>query len=418
MRKIYIKPFLNGLKKMYDVYEIRKDFPELSLKVNGKPNTFLDTAASAQKPQAVLDKMMNFYRTHYSNVHRGSYYLSEQATIEYEQARTRAAAFINAEEKEIVFTRSATEGINLVASSWGMSNLHEGDEILLSEAEHHANLVPWQVVRDKTGCKLKFFKINDDGSYNPESFYQELNEKTKLVGVTGMSNVLGTVFPIKEISAAAHKVGALCLVDACQAIVHQPMNVKDIDCDFLAFSGHKVYGPTGIGVLYGKYEHLEKMPPYQMGGDMVKKVTYEHTDFAEPPARFEAGTPAIAQAVGLGEALCYMQKLGMENIAAHEKMLMDYALPKLYDIKGFKMIGTAPDKGGVISFALGNIHPHDVAFVLDKEGVAIRTGHHCAEPIVNRMGYTSLARASFGLYTTTEDIDRFVAALIKVESFF
>ena len=403
---------------MYDVYEIKKDFPELMLNINGKTNVFLDTAASAQKPKAVLDKMMQFYCTHYSNVHRGSYYLSEQATMDFEQARTQVAAFINAKEKEIVFTRSATESINLVAATWGMQNLHENDEILLSQAEHHANLVPWQVVCNKTGCKLKFFKVNDDGSYNSESFYRELTSKTKLVGITGMSNVLGTVFPIKEITAAAHQVGALCLVDACQSIVHQPTDVKDINCDFLAFSGHKVYGPTGIGVLYGKYEHLEKMPPYQMGGDMVKKVTYEHTDFAEPPARFEAGTPAIAQAVGLGEALCYMQKLGMKNIAAHEKMLMNYALPKLYDIKGFKMIGTAPDKGGVISFDLANIHPQDIAFILDKEGVAIRTGHHCAQPIVNRMGYTSLARASFGLYTTPEDIDAFIKALNKVKDFF
>lgn len=403
---------------MYDVYEIRKDFPELALEVNGRPNTFLDTAASAQKPKAVLSKIMSFYSTHYSNVHRGSYYLSEQATAEYEEARETVARFLAADSREIVFTRSATEGVNLVAAAWGMSNLRPGDEILLSEAEHHANLVPWQMVRDCTGCSLKFFAINDDGSYNPENFYKALSDKTKLVGVTGMSNVLGTVFPIKEIAAAAHAHGALCLVDACQAIVHQKMDVKDIDCDFLVFSGHKTYGPTGIGVLYGKYDLLASMPPYQTGGDMVRRVTYEHTEFAEPPARFEAGTPAIAQAVGLGEALKYMQNLGLENIAAHEKSLLDYADARLAEIPELKIIGTAPGKGGVISFALGNIHAQDVAFVLDKEGVAIRTGHHCAEPVVNRMGYTSLARASFGLYTTREDIDRFAAALVKAKSFF
>lgn len=403
---------------MYDVYEIRKDFPELALTVNGRPNTYLDTAASALKPEAVVEKMMSFYRMHYSNVHRGAYYLSEQATAEYEKARETVARFVNAGSREIVFTRSATESINLAAASWGMHNLKPGDEILLSEAEHHANLVPWQMVRDQTGCTLNFFAVNDDGSFNPENFYRALTPRTKLVGVAGISNVLGTVFPVKEIAAAAHANGALCLVDACQSVVHQKIDVKDIGCDFLAFSGHKTYGPTGIGVLYGRYELLAAMPPYQTGGDMVKSVTLQHTEFAEPPARFEAGTPAIAEAVGLGAALEYMSRLGMENIAAHEKALMDYALTRLAEIPELKVVGTAPDKGGVIAFALGSIHPQDMAFVLDKEGVAIRTGHHCAEPIVNRMGYTSLARASFGLYTTKEDIDRFVAALNKAKSFF
>ena len=310
---------------MYDVYEIRKDFPELALTVNGRPNTFLDTAASAQKPEAVPDETTSFYRTQYANVHRGAYYLSEQATFAYEQARDIVAGFIGAAGQEVVFTRSATESINLVAASWGMNNLRPGDEILLSEAEHHANLVPWQTVRDRTGCTLKFFAVNDDGSYNPENFYNALSERTKLVGVTGMSNVLGTVFPIREIIAAAHAVGALCLVDACQSIVHQATDVRELDCDFLAFSGHKLYGPTGIGVLYGKHKLLAAMPPYQTGGDMVRKVTLEHTDFAEPPARFEAGTPAIAEAVGLGAAVKYVQNLGMENIAAHEKELLIYA---------------------------------------------------------------------------------------------
>lgn len=404
---------------MYDVEKIRLDFPNLALKVNGHPNTFLDTAASAQKPQEVLDKIMHTYVCDYANVHRGSYYFSERATEEYEKARLIVKNFINAgSENEIVFTRSATEGINLVASSWGLNNLGPGDEILLSEAEHHANLVPWQNVRDKTGCTLKYFRINDDGSFDEESFYKMLNPKVKLVAVTAMSNVLGTVFPVKEIANAAHLAGALCLVDACQSAVHVKTDVRDIDCDFLAFSGHKLYGPTGIGCLYAKYDLLAEMPPYQFGGDMIEDVSYERTTFTCPPARFEAGTPAIVQAIGLGAALDYMQKLGMENIEAHERELVKYAEERLSEIEDLKIIGTAPGKGGVFSFVLGNIHPQDIAFILNKEGVAIRTGHHCAQPVVNRMGYSSLARASFGLYTNRADIDRFAAALEKAKTFF
>ena len=404
---------------MYDIEKIRLDFPNLALKVNGKPNTFLDTAASAQKPQEVIDKIVHTYIYDYANVHRGSYYFSEQATAEYEKARSIIKNFINAkQDNEIVFTRSATEAINLVASSWGLNNLKPGDEILLSEAEHHANIVPWQNVRDKTGCTLKFFKINDDGSFDSESFYNALTPKVKIVGVAAMSNVLGTVFPIKEIVQAAHLAGALCLVDACQSIVHSKTDVQDINCDFLAFSGHKLYGPTGIGCLYAKYDLLEKMPPYQFGGDMVEDVTYERTLYSLPSSRFEAGTPAIVQAIGLGAAINYIQKLGMDNIEAHEKELIKYANNRFSEIKNLKIVGTAEEKGGVFSFALGDIHPQDVAFILNKEGIAIRTGHHCAQPVVNRMGYTSLARASFGLYTNHEDIDRFVEALKKVQTFF
>ena len=404
---------------MYDIEKIRLDFPNLALKVNGKPNTFLDTAASAQKPQEVIDKIVHTYIYDYANVHRGSYYFSEQATAEYEKARTIIKNFINAkQDNEIVFTRSATEAINLVASSWGLNNLRLGDEILLSEAEHHANIVPWQNVRDKTGCALKFFKINDDGSFDSESFYNALNPKVKIVGVTAMSNVLGTVFPIKEIVRASHLAGALCLVDACQSIVHSKTDVQDINCDFLAFSGHKLYGPTGIGCLYAKYDLLEKMPPYQFGGDMVEDVTYERTLYSLPSSRFEAGTPAIVQAIGLGAAINYIQKLGMDNIEAHEKELIKYANNRFSEIKNLNIVGTAEEKGGVFSFALGDIHPQDVAFILNKEGIAIRTGHHCAQPVVNRMGYTSLARASFGLYTNHEDIDRFAEALKKVQTFF
>ncbi len=404
---------------MYDIEKIRSDFPNLALKVNGKINTFLDTAASAQKPQEVIDKIVHTYIYDYANVHRGSYYFSEQATAEYEKARTIIKNFVNArQDNEIVFTRSATEAINLVASSWGLNNLKAGDEILLSEAEHHANIVPWQNVRDKTGCTLKFFKIHDDGSFDAESFYKALNPKVKIVGVTAMSNVLGTVFPVKEIVQAAHLAGALCLVDACQSIVHTKTDVQDINCDFLAFSGHKLYGPTGIGCLYAKYDLLEKMPPYQFGGDMVEDVTYERTLYSMPSSRFEAGTPAIVQAIGLGAAIEYVQKLGMDNIEAHEKELIQYTNNRFSEIKNLKIVGTAEEKGGVFSFALGDIHPQDVAFILNKEGIAIRTGHHCAQPVVNRMGYTSLARASLGLYTNHEDIDRFVEALKKVQTFF
>ena len=404
---------------MYDVEKIRDDFPALSLSINGHVNTFLDTAASAQKPQVVIDSIVKMYTQTYANVHRGSYYLSEMATEAYENARRIVKDFINAKtENEIIFTRSATEGMNLVASSWGLNNLQQGDEVLLSEAEHHGNLVPWQNTCEKTGATLRFFKVNDDGSFDIENFYNLLNPKVKMVAVTGMSNVLGTVFPIKEIAHASHLAGALCMVDACQSIVHTPTDVQDIGCDFLAFSGHKLYGPSGIGCLYGRYELLAEMPPYQFGGDMIENVTYEKTTFTTPPARFEAGTPAIVQAVGLGTALQYLQSLGMANVEAHEQELIKYTNERLAEISDLKVIGTAPNKGGVFSFALGNIHPQDVAFILDKEGVAFRTGHHCAQPIVNRMGHTSLARASFGLYTNHADIDRFVAALQKAKTFF
>ncbi len=404
---------------MYDIEKIRKDFPILQQKINGKRNTFLDTAASAQKPQAVIDSVVKMYSQTYANVHRGSYYLSEMATSAYENARRIVKGFINAKsEKEIIFTRSATEGMNLVASSWGLNNLKAGDEVLLSEAEHHGNLVPWQNTCAKTGATLRFFKVNDDGSFDIENFYKLLNPKVKIVAVTGMSNILGTVFPVKEIAHAAHLAGALCLVDACQSIVHTVTDVQDIGCDFMAFSGHKLYAPSGIGCLYGKYDLLCAMSPYQFGGDMIENVTYEKTTFTTPPARFEAGTPAIVQAVGFGVALQYLQTIGMENIAAHEHELVKYTNERLKEIPELKIIGTAADKGGVFSFALGNIHPQDVAFILDKEGVSVRTGHHCAQPIVNRMGYNSLARASLGLYTNHEDIDYFVNALKKAQTFF
>lgn len=404
---------------MYNVETIRKDFPVLSRQINGKPNTFLDSAASAQKPQVVIDKITDVYSRAYSNVHRGSYLLSEEVTSEYEQARQKVQKFLNAgSDKEIVFTRNATESINLVAASWGRKFLTRMDQVLISEAEHHANLVPWQVLRDEIGFELNIFKINDDGSFNPDEFYSRLNGNTKLVAITGMSNVLGTVFPLKEMIKAAHDVGAKVLVDGCQYVVHQPVDVQDLDCDFLAFSGHKTYGPSGIGVLYGKADILDAMPPYQYGGDMVNVVTYQSTTFDVPPARFEAGTPAIVQAIGLGAALEYMMNLGMADIQKHEDELTAYMHKRLPEVKGLKEVGTAPGKGGVFSFVLEGVHPQDLAFLLDKEGVAVRVGHHCAAPLVRRMGYESLARASFGLYSNKADVDRFIAALQKARTFF
>ena len=404
---------------MFDVEQIRKDFPILSLPINGRPVAFLDTSASAQKPLCVLEKMRQVYLTSYANAHRGSYYFAEVLTSEFEAARQTVQQFINAPSpKEIVFTRNATESINLVAATWGAQNLHAGDEVLISEAEHHANLVPWQHICEVTGAVLRVFKIAYNGDFIKEEFLSALNEHTKLVAVTAMSNVLGTVFPVKEIASAAHQTGAKVLVDACQFAVHHKIDVQDIDCDFLAFSGHKTYGPTGIGVLYGKAEILQNMPPYQFGGDMIERVTFEKTTYADIPARFEAGTSASVQAIGMAEGLKYMQNLGLENIMQHEKELTAYATARLNEVPNLKIVGTAANKGGVFSFAVNHIHPQDLAFVLNKENVAIRTGHHCAEPLVNRMGYTSLARASLGLYSNKNDIDQLIEALLKAEKFF
>ena len=404
---------------MFDVYKIRKDFPILDRLIDGKRNVYLDTAASAQKPLAMLDRINNFYRDEYANVHRGSYYLSELATEAYEHARLTVKNFINARKPaEIIFTRSATEGINLIAATYGASILQNGDEVLLSRAEHHANLVTWQQWAKKTGASLKYFDLNADGSFSKENFESALSERTKIIAVTAMSNVLGTIFPIKEICMKAHSIGAKVLVDACQYAVHKKIDVQDFDCDFLAFSGHKVYGPTGIGVLYGKYDLLAQMPPYQYGGDMIEHVSFEETTFAMPPARFEAGTPAIAQAVGLAASLQYLMQFDFSAIEAYEAELTRYMSREMLNVNGLKIVGNIPDKGGVCSFSIQGIHPQDLAFVLGKEGVAVRTGHFCAEPLVNLLGYTSLARASLGIYSTKEDVDDFIKALYKAKSFF
>ena len=404
---------------MYDVYKIRRDFPIFQQELNGKPVAYLDTAASAQKPSAVLEKKHKVYTEIYANPHRGTYYFADMITSAYENARKTVAEFVNARKaSEIVFTRNATESVNLVAATWGMQNLSAGDEVLISQAEHHANLVPWQQICKRLGAKLIVFPVADDGSFVQEEFISHLSEETKIVAVTAMSNVLGTIFPIKEIVKKAHDCGALVLVDACQFAVHHQIDVKDFDCDFLVFSAHKTYGPTGVGVLYAKEHILKGMPPYQFGGDMVDTVTYENTIFADIPARFEAGTPACVQAIGLAEGLKYMQNLGLADIMLHEKQLTAYATERLTEVPNLKIIGTAKEKGGVFSFDIKNIHPQDIAFVLNKENVDVRIGHHCAQPIVNRMGYTSLTRASLGLYTTNEDIDMLISALLKAEKFF
>ena len=404
---------------MFDITKIRQDFPIFNEEINSHPNTFLDTAASAQKPQCVMDKIMQIYSLEYANVHRGSYLLSEEITSNYENARGIVQKFINAKSaKEIVFTRNATESINLVAFTWGRKFLTKIDEVIISEAEHHANLVPWQVLRDEIGFELKICHINDDGSFDWNDFCSKLSGKTKLVAITGMSNVLGTVFPIKEIISSSHRFGAKVLIDACQYAVHNQTDVQDLDCDFLAFSGHKTYGPTGIGVLYAKYDILNAMPPYQYGGDMVNVVTYTSTTFDEPPARFEAGTPAIVQAIGLGEALNYMMQIGMPNIKQYEDTLSSYAYAELNKVEGLKMLGTSESKSGIYSFVIDGIHPQDLAFILNKEGLSLRVGHHCAAPLVRRMGYESVLRASLGLYSTTQDIDILCQALNKAKTFF
>ncbi len=404
---------------MFDAYNVRKDFPILEDLIEGKRNTYLDTAASAQKPGVVLEEIQKIYRHEYANVHRGSYWLSEKATENYENARQVIAHFIKAKSKdEVIFTRGATEGINLVAATYGAQNLKKGDEVLLSRAEHHANLVTWQQWCLKTGATLKYFDLAEDGSFVWENFQEALTDKTKIVAVTAMSNVLGTIFPIKKICQEAHRIGAKVLVDACQFAVHKAIDVADFDCDFLAFSGHKLYGPTGIGVLYGKKDLLNQMQPYQFGGDMIEHVAYDKTTFTSSPARFEAGTPAIVQAIGLGQAIRYLAQYNFDEIEAYEQNLISYTTKNLQEVPRLKILGCAKEKGGVFSFAIENIHPQDLAFVLSKEGVSIRTGHFCAQPLVNRLGYNSLARASLGIYTIKEDIDIFIKALYKAIDFF
>lgn len=402
-----------------DVEKIRADFPALSLKVNGKPLIFLDSAASAQKPLCVLETMQNLYQNEYANVHRGMYELSEKATLNFEQARQKVRRFINASsDKEIIFTRGATDSINLVAYTWGAANLKKGDEIILSQAEHHSNIVPWQILRERIGFDIKVVPVDDKGDFIFDEYLKLLTEKTKLVSVLQVSNVLGTIFPVKEIIREAHKIGAVVLIDGCQAATHMPVDVQDLDCDFYAFSGHKLYGPTGIGILYGKLNLLKEMPPFEGGGDMIKSVSFQKSVWAEPPARFEAGTPAIMQAIGLGHAIDYVNQIGMNEIDAHERALCQKLQQAVGEIQGIRIIGTSDHKAAVVSFVTDFAHPQDLSMILDQEGVAVRTGHHCAQPLHERFGVSVSVRASLGVYNSESDIEAFIQALYKAKRFF
>jgi cysteine desulfurase/selenocysteine lyase len=401
----------------FDVEAIRAQFPILQRTVHGKPLIYLDSAASAQKPDAVLDAMTGLARTSYANVHRGLHTLANETTEAYEKARETVARFINAEPSEIVWTKSATEAVNLVAASFGLS-LNAGDEIVISEMEHHANIVPWHFLRERKGVVLKFIPVLDDGRLDMEAFKGLLSEKTKMVALTHMSNVLGTVNDVAEIVRLAHAAGAPVLLDGCQGVVHTRVDVKAMDVDFYVFSGHKLYGPTGIGVLYGKAERLAALPPYQGGGEMIGSVSMDTITYADPPHRFEAGTPAILEAVGLGAAIEWLNSLDRDAVFAHEHALYERVAERLRGVNGLKILGEAPGKGAVLSFTVEGVHAHDLAQVLDRYGVAVRAGTHCAEPLMRRFGVTSSARASFALYNTQAEADAFVDALAKARSFF
>jgi cysteine desulfurase/selenocysteine lyase len=401
----------------FDVEAIRAQFPILQRTVHGKPLIYLDSAASAQKPDAVLDAMTGLARTSYANVHRGLHTLANETTEAYEKARETVAKFINAEPGEVVWTKSATEAVNLVASSFGLG-LNAGDEIVISEMEHHANIVPWHFLRERKGVVLKFIPVLDDGQLDMEAFKGLLSERTKMVAVTHMSNVLGTVNDVAEIVRLAHAAGAPVLLDGCQAIVHAKVDVKALDVDFYVFSGHKLYGPTGIGVLYGKAERLAALPPYQGGGEMIGSVSMDRITYADPPHRFEAGTPAILEAVGLGAAIEWLNGLDRDAAFAHEHALYERVAEQLRGVNGVRILGEAPGKGAVLSFTVEGAHAHDIAQVLDRYGVAVRAGTHCAEPLMRRFGVTSSARASFALYNTEAEADAFVDALAKARSFF
>jgi len=404
---------------VYDVDAIRRDFPILSKEVYGKPLVYLDNGASAQKPRAMLDAVQKAYSEDYANVHRGLHFLSNKATEEFEASRETVRAFLNAESvEEIVFTRSATESINLVSYGYGMQEIGEGDEIVLTIMEHHSNIVPWHFLRERKGAKLVFVPVADDGSISIEDFERAITSRTKLVAVTHMSNVLGTVVPVKQVAALAHAHGIPVLVDGSQGAVHLPVDVRDLDCDFYVFTGHKVYGPTGIGVLYGKRAMLERMQPFNGGGEMIVEVTEDNVTYNAPPHRFEAGTPPIVQAIGLGASLDYMQRIGRDRIAAHEEALRDYAHQRLRAVNSLRIYGDAPDKGAIVSFDLEGIHAHDVSMVIDREGIAVRAGTHCAQPLLKRFGATSTCRASFGMYNTLAEIDSLAEALEKARRFF
>ncbi|MCX7297624.1 MAG: cysteine desulfurase [Hyphomicrobiales bacterium] len=403
----------------YDVDKIRADFPALAMQIYGKPLVYLDNAASAQKPTQVLDRLTRAYTTQYANVHRGLHYLANEATEAYEGARESARAFINARAKEeIVFTKNATEAINLVAASFGGMRVKEGDEIVLSIMEHHSNIIPWHYFRERFGAVIKWAPVDDDGNFLIEEFEKLLGPRTKMVAITQMSNALGTVVQVKDVVRLAHARGIPVLVDGSQAAVHMDVDVQDIDCDFYVMTGHKLYGPTGIGVLYGKMAHLEAMPPFLGGGEMIREVYEDRVTYGEPPHKFEAGTPPIVQAIGLGAALDYINSIGKARIRAHEADLVKYAHEKLGAINSLRIIGKAKDKGPIVSFEMKGAHAHDIATVIDRSGVAVRAGTHCTMPLLARFGVTATCRASLGMYNTKPEIDTLAAALVKAQQFF
>ncbi len=405
--------------KNFSVKKIREDFPILKKQIHGKPLVYLDNAATTQKPLYVINKMNSYYEGMNANIHRGVHALSQEATEAFEESRIIVKKFINALGKnEIIFTRGTTESINLVASSYGRSNIKAGDEIIISHMEHHSNIVPWQMLCNETGAKLRVIPVNDSGELIFAEFEKMISTKTKFISIVYASNSLGTVNPVKKIIDLAHSHNIPVLLDAAQAVNHLPIDVQDLNCDFLAFSGHKLYGPTGIGVLYGKVNHLEAMPPYMGGGDMISKVTFEETTYNELPHKFEAGTPAISGAIGLGAAIEYVDKIGLENIAHHENELLTYATEAVSDLKGIRIIGTAKEKIGVLSFHFENVHPHDIGTFLDFEGVAIRTGHHCTQPLMERFKIPATSRASFAMYNTKEEVDTLVHGLKKILEIF
>jgi cysteine desulfurase / selenocysteine lyase len=403
----------------YDLAKIRADFPALGMQVYDKPLVYLDNAASAQKPKAVLDRLQKAYTTEYANVHRGLHFLANEATEAYEGARETVQRFLNAGRKEeIIFTRNATEAINLVAYTFGRERIKEGDEIVLSIMEHHSNIVPWHFLRERYGAVIKWAPIDEEGNFLLDEFEKLLGPRTKMVAITQMSNALGTVVPVKEVVKLAHARGIPVLVDGAQGAVHLDVDVRDIDCDFYVFTGHKLYGPTGIGVLYGKYDLLAAMPPFNGGGEMIQEVSQDRITYGEPPYRFEAGTPAIVQAIGLGAAIDYVNSIGKARIRAHEGELIKYAHQKLGAINSLRIIGNAKGKGPVVSFEMKGAHPHDVATVIDRQGVAVRAGTHCVMPLLARYGLTATCRASFALYNTKDEIDVLAASLAKAQDMF
>jgi cysteine desulfurase/selenocysteine lyase len=403
----------------FDVAAIRKDFPILHQSVHGHPLVYLDSAASSQKPKAVIDAISRFYSSDYSNIHRGVHSLSERSTRHYEETRVKIQRFLNAaDSREIIFVRGTTEAINLVAQTYGRKNLKPGDNILITELEHHSNIVPWQMLCEATGANLQVAPIDDNGDLRMQEFERRLNGRTRLVAVAHISNVLGTILPIKEIARLTHNAGARLLVDGAQAAPHMKLDVQDLDVDFYAFSSHKIYGPTGIGVLYGKAALLNAMPPYQGGGDMIESVTFDKTTYNSLPYKFEAGTPDIAGVIGLGAAIDYVNELGIETIAAYEHDLLHYAVHALSCEPGIRIIGTSKHKAGAISFVIDGVHPHDVGTVLDHQGIAVRTGHHCAQPLMERFGVPATTRASLALYNTRQEIDALIAGLRKVKEIF